>query len=128
MTRLPWLVRIAFLLLLAACGGQGPGPGATPPTNFNLLTSTELTEYGNAYQAISTLRPGWLRVRAAGGLQTQSQVWVYRDGMRIGGVDRLSSMNTIEIESIRYYDGITASQRWGLGHENGVIHVTSKTQ
>lgn len=128
MTRLPRAVRIVLLALLAACGAPKAQPGATPATDFNLLTSADLADYGNAYQAIRVLRPGWLRTRAAGGLQGQGQVWVYRDGTQYGGLDRLSAMNTVEIDTIRYYDGITASQRWGLGHENGVIYVTSKNR
>jgi len=86
----------------------------------------DIANSATAQLAIQTLRPGWLRTRSAGGLQASGQVWVHRDGMRFGGLDRLGSINTVEIESIRYYGGITASQRWGPGHENGVIHVTSK--
>jgi hypothetical protein len=126
--RLPLrIVVLPALLAALACGGRQPETHE-PTVDFNLLTPTEFGTYSNAFLAVRTLRPAWLRTRAAGGIQSQGQVWVYRDGMRYGGTDRLSAINTIEIESIRYFDGITASQRWGLGHENGVIYITSRVR
>jgi hypothetical protein len=112
------------VLLSAACVGQRPSDAA--PHNPNLLTRAELATYTTADLAVQTLRPAWLRQRSAGGFLSSGQVWVYRDGMRFGGVATLRSINTVEIESIQYVDGIAASQRWGLGHENGVIHVISR--
>lgn len=125
MGRLALSAGVLFLFL--ACARQAE-PGNAGPSDPNVLTNSQLGTFANARLAIQTLRPEWLRARAAGNLQGQGQVWVYRDGMRFGGLDRLSAINTVEIDSIRYYDGITASQRWGLGHENGVIHVTSKVR
>jgi hypothetical protein len=115
------------LLLLAACVGQRDADADPGPHDRNLLTAGELANYSTAEQAVRTLRPAWLRQRSAGGFQSAGQVWVYRDGMRFGGVEVLSRVNTIEVDSIRYVDGITATQRWGLGHENGVIHIFSRT-
>lgn len=120
------IVALLLLLLPLACGGRRAED--REPVRFDVLTPSDLTTFSNAYQAIQTLRPAWLRTRAAGGFQAEGQVWVYRDGMRAGGVDRLRNINTVEIQELRYYDGISASQRWGLGHENGVIHVTSRVR
>jgi hypothetical protein len=112
--RVARLLACLSISLLAACGARRGESGHAPsPDDPNLLAASEIGNYAHAHLAIQSLRPGWLRTRAAGGLQASGEVWVYRDGMRFGGVDRLSSINTVEIESIRYYDGITASQRWG---------------
>lgn len=126
MTHALWPLRLLPVLLLAACAARRANSEGAPQTDFGVLTSAELDKFHDAYTAVRTLRPAWLRTRAAGSFQGQGQVLVYRDGMQFGGVDRLSSINTVEIESLRYYDGIAATQRWGLGHENGVIYVTSK--
>jgi hypothetical protein len=128
MKRLLRLLPALLLPCLVACASNRPEDGRTTPGNQNLLVTADFENFTTARQAVQTLRPGWLRARAAGGFQGQGQVWVYRDNMRFGGTDRLSAINTVEIDSIRYFDGITASQRWGLGHENGVIHVFSRVQ
>jgi hypothetical protein len=126
MTRCPKYLLALQLLLLLGCAARrdgAPGPG-----DQSILRAADFGNYANAFQAVQTLRPGWLRTRAAGSFQTVGQVWVYRDGMRFGDLDRLRTINTVEIDSLRYLDGIAASQRWGLGHENGVIHVFSRVQ
>jgi outer membrane cobalamin receptor len=43
-------------------------------------------------------------------------------------VEVMTNLSTAEIEMIEYVDGIRASQRWGLGHENGVINVISRNR
>jgi len=128
MLRWPHLLLALTLVVLPDCAGNPATHGDAAPGDQNLLTSADFGTFATANQAVRTLRPGWLRARAASGFQGGGQVWVYRDGMRFGGLDRLSTINTVEIDSIRYLDGITASQRWGLGHENGVIHVFSRMQ
>jgi len=47
--------------------------------------------------------------------------------MDVGGVEELKYMSTEGIAYVRFFNGIQASQRWGLGHENGVIFVSSQS-
>ena len=49
-------------------------------------------------------------------------------GRMLAEYARFPLFTTVGIDSMRYYDGIAASQRWGLGHENGVIFVTSRVR
>lgn len=116
-----------FALLLALGGCASSQEGGSRGTDLNVLTSEQVMRYQNALQAVQTLRSQWLRGRAPGDLDTEAGiVRVYRDGLRVGGVEVLESMSTDGIDYIRFYNGIQASHRWGLGHENGVIFVSSR--
>jgi hypothetical protein len=55
-------------------------------------------------------------------------VWIYRDGIRVGGPEVLERLSTAEIETIEYYDATRASLRWGQNHENGAIHLVSRSR
>lgn len=113
-----------FLVLGACASAQEDGSRGT---DLNVLTREQIIRYQNAFQAVRTMRSQWLRGRAPGDLDTEAGiVLVYRDGMRVGGVEVLETMSTEGIDYIRFYNGIQASHRWGLGHENGVIFVSSQ--
>jgi len=91
-----------------------------------VLSREQIIRYPDAFQAVQTMRAQWLRGRAPGDLDTQGGVVrVNLDGIDVGAVDALKSIPTEGIAYIRFYNGIQASQRWGLGHENGVIFVSS---
>ncbi|MGH7463012.1 MAG: hypothetical protein ACREMA_18555 [Longimicrobiales bacterium] len=53
---------------------------------------------------------------------------VYIDDTRLGGVETLRSISTASISYIRYYDGVTATGRWGIDHGQGVIFVSTRPQ
>ncbi len=72
------------------------------------------------------MRSNWLRPRGSDSLTRPTEVLVYRDDIKMGGVDVLRAMPTMEISSIRFIDGITASGRWGLDHGSGVIFVVTR--
>ena len=54
-----------------------------------------------------------------------SIVWVYVDGARVGGVDALQSIQPRLINTVRFYDGPSATSRWGVDNGAGVIHVST---
>jgi hypothetical protein len=121
---------LILILLLGCASGpeREPGAGALARSDPNRLSSEEIRGFPTAAQAVQGLRSGWLRLRSPAGINSAGQVWVYQDGMRLGGVEVMTNLSTAEIEMIEYVDGIRASQRWGLGHENGVINVISRTR
>lgn len=55
----------------------------------------------------------------------QSEIAVYVDGNRAGGVDELRQLPASLVVSIEYLDGPSASIRFGTGHAQGAIVVTT---
>jgi len=121
--------RIAVLMLCivtAACSARGAGSGTTR-TDVNTITAAEMAASGHAdaYSLVQSLRPQWLRVRGASSIASRETVRVYLDGSLLGGPDHLRQLSTHSINSLRYLDGLEASQRWGLDHGGGAIMVST---
>jgi hypothetical protein len=72
------------------------------------------------------LRPAWLRVRGQSSIRLSEQVWVYRDGIRVGGVQALGQIQTTEVSEILFLEALDATQRFGLDHGSGAILVTTR--
>ena len=125
---------LAISVALAGCSGN-PTPNAVPvagrPTiDRQVLTREEIlaTEYTNLYDVVRGLRGNWVRTRAADSFTKTSEVQVYLDNQRVGGIDELRSMQVRTVQSIRWFDPIAASARWGTDHGAGVIFVTTAKQ
>ena len=117
---------LAAVLLLTACSSN-PAP-AGPRTDRNLLSKTEIEAagYTDAFTAVQSLRPQWLRARGVSSLNQSESIKVYLDGSLLGGTDQLKQITTRSISSIRYYDALEATQRWGLDHGLGAIVVSTR--
>jgi hypothetical protein len=115
------------LLVVMGCGGGRTGAGEAAPsrTSADLLLREQVRSYADAYQAVEALRSRWLNSRGPDSFSNPSQVLVYRDDVQLGGVGTLRTISTVDIGYIRYYDGTTASARWGFGHGAGVIYVST---
>jgi hypothetical protein len=125
MTRLRFvLIAAAILMAGSACGGGRTQPGsAQPRTDRELLTAEELNQrsFYSAYEAVEALRPLWLSRRGE-----DSDVQVYVDDIRMGGVAALRSVRILSVAFIKHMDGIQATARYGRGHEAGAILVTTR--
>jgi hypothetical protein len=127
-------ILLPLLLIVGACArssqNTGGGPAAESSAESrrdpNQLAEGELANYATAFDAIRAMRSNWLRTRSASSFDTPGYVVVYRDGIKMGTSSVLSDFTTREIAMIRYFNPIEATQRWGIGHENGAIYVTSK--
>jgi hypothetical protein len=123
-------IAVLLLAVLAACGAPGAPPGARPAPRASATLLTEEViqrgQYQNAYELVLALRSNWLRPRGTDSLNNPGQVMVYRDDVRVGGVESLRAMATMDIVSIEFIDGISAAARWGLDHGNGVIAITTR--
>ena len=110
----------------AAPQATAPAPAKRrrPRHNSNVISEAELAESHerSVYDAVSALRPQWLRYRGAG-LGGSAPVMAYRDGVQLGAVERLYQVDLRTVKEIRYYDGIQATQRFGTGHGSGAIDV-----
>ena len=120
-----------LVLVLASCGGTAAPAAGGPRRSRDVITQEEMRAagYTTAYQAVETLRSNWLRPRGVDTFQgSGGQVQVYMNDTRLGGVENLRAIGVQDVQYIRWYDGISASGRWGLDHAHGVIYVSSRPQ
>lgn len=123
-------VAAAALVVLvgAACAGRKSADQGAARSNRNVITHEQIVQqnFRTALDAVQALRPNWLRTRGADSFQSPTQVIVYLDNVRMGGVDQLATITPSNIASITHFDGVQASGRWGLDHGAGVIQVISR--
>jgi hypothetical protein len=113
----------------AAAPVQAEAPEARRPRrDRSKITAEELAGRTEAdlLSYLQGSRPQWLRVRGKGSINMSEQVWVYRDGVKIGGVGALRQIRTNEIREIQHMDGPQATQRYGLDHGAGAIFVLTR--
>ena len=113
-------------VLLVACSGSQRS--ATQRADPSLITTAELdaSGYADAFTAVQSLRPAWLRIRGSTSLATREIVKVYLDGSLMGDTNHLRQISTHSISTLRYLDGLEATQRWGLDHGAGAILVSTR--
>jgi hypothetical protein len=117
---------VLLCLLTAACGARaGTSEARGDP---DLITTVEMQASGHqdAFSLVQSLRPQWLRVRGPSSLRGEETVKVYLDGSLLGHPDHLRQISTHSISSLRYLDGLEATQRWGLDHGAGAIVVSTR--
>jgi len=109
----------------AACSGN-TSTGTSRPDRY-VITKAQMEEhhFQTAYEAVEALHSNWLQERGTDSFSSPTRVQVILDNANMGGVDALRSMSTMSIAYIRWYDGNAARQRWGVGHSQGVIFVSS---
>lgn len=119
------LVALSLTVLATACATHVP-PGA-PVRDLSVITRDEVQKnhFQDAYEAVSRLHANWLHEHGKDSLFFPSQVLVYLDDMKLGGVDALRSINASAIGYVRHYDGLDATNRWGMNHGAGVIYVST---
>lgn len=83
------------------------------------------SDYVTAYDAVAAMRSSWLQPRGPDSFVLPSVVWVYIDGIRPGGVEVLRNIQPRLVTTLRFYDGPTATGRWGGDNGSGVIHVST---
>ena len=122
--------RAALVLLFLLSGGCGTRTANTGSgrADRNLITMEQMRErrFTNAYEAVQALHANWLQTKGTDSFNSPSQVQVYVDDTRYGGVETLRTITTNSISYIRYYDGIAATGRWGIDHGQGVIFVSTR--
>lgn len=124
--RLLFCLSFTLLVPLSACfrasSGSGGGSG-----DRSVLSREEVLEgrFTSAWDAVDALRRDWLHVRGTNTFTHPSEIQVYLDGIRLGTVGSLRDIPASGVESIKRYNGMDASARWGLDHGQGVIYVTS---
>lgn len=100
--------------------------------NPNVLTKEEIAaaRVSNAYDAITALRPSFLRYRGTTTISGTDTGYprVYLNRMLYGDLSSLRTLEVGNIRVIRYYNAAEASTRFGLGNVSGAIEVTTDAQ
>ena len=118
--------RFAAALLLALTLGCA-STNTRAASQVDLITEGQIQagHFLNAYEAVKALHAGWLINRGVTSTVMTDRVVVYRDGVRVGGVEELKDIPIGDVKYIRHYDGNEASARWGLDHAQGAIVVST---
>ena len=120
-----WRLAIACLALAPAC--KSAPTRETRRVDRTVITRDQMLDgsYVTVYDAVAALRSNWLRPRGPDSFVLPSIVWVYVDGSRAGDVSILRNIQPKLVNAVRFYDGPTATGRWGVDNGAGVIHVST---
>jgi hypothetical protein len=121
-----WFLPLTLLMIGSACAH--PVTDSNASTDRSVITRDELNRghYSNLYDAVSGLRRNWLQTRGADSFNNPSQVRVYLDNAMLGGTETLRNIDPVSVGSLKFYDGVAATTRWGTNHGAGVILVSSR--
>ena len=124
------LYLIAFAVALG-CAPASSTSGGLAPRRTTTLTAAELRaanlEMGNAFDAISRLRPNWLtHVTESNNPPRREFARVFVDGRFYGELESLRNIDASHISEVRFYS-TAESARFGLeGGLSGVIEISIK--
>jgi lysophospholipase L1-like esterase len=123
-----WLT-LAAVCAAAGCAGRSR-EGRPPRIDRTVLARAQMlnARFSTVYDAVQALRPNWLRPRGPESFSLPLVVWVYVDNVRLGEVETLRNIQPSQVSTVRFYDGPSATGRWGVGHGAGVIHVSTWSQ
>jgi hypothetical protein len=103
-----------------------------PLRNSELITKEEIAgaHVTNAYDAISALRPGFLRYRGKTTITGSDTGYprVYLNRQLYGDLAALRNLDVGNIRSIRYFNAADASTHFGLGNASGAIEVITDAE
>ncbi len=135
-----------------ASSSAGSAGSTAAPSSRYFITESDLArnQDGNLYDAIKRLRPEFLRGRsdrlgfmaenppgggggvpasgtsASAQLQDPPAVMVYKDNVRLSGVDDLRQIQVSTVREVRYLNGTDAAVKFGTNNAGGAILITSK--
>lgn len=123
---------LPMLLLSVAVGGCASSSGAAPGGMREVLTHEEISSSSatTAYDAVRLLRPSFLRGRGARSMNAAggSGPVLYVDGIYRGDAREMEQIPAATVLEIRYLDSTDATMRFGTGHTDGAILVTTRTE
>ena len=113
------------LVLSAGCLHQSPATATTDPS---VITREQIAvnHFATAYDVVEGMHQNWMQTRGPDSFASPTQVIVYLDGVRLGGIAALRNIPAGDVAYIRHYNGIDATARWGLDHGAGVIFVATR--
>jgi hypothetical protein len=117
----------ALATIAQAVGCGAPRVQQTRRLDRTVITRQQMVlgHYATVYDAVAALRSTWLQPHGSDSFLSPSIVWVYVDGARVGDVSTLQRMQPQLVNTVRFYDGVSATGLWGVDHGAGVIHVST---
>jgi hypothetical protein len=122
---------VCALALVAACGADplpgrfSPEPAARPDRNFISAEEVRASTAQNAFDAVQSMRSAWLVKRGEQSVAGSTDVVVYLNNARMGGLESLRNISLGTVAWMRYFDARQANYRWGTGHSQGAILVST---
>ena len=125
-----------MMRMISTCGLVGVALLACAPPSTtrtardpNVISREEIVASGagNAYDAVSRLRPSFLQFHGQVTMTGSDAGYpkVYLDHMLFGDLTALKTLDVNGIREIHYYNGAEASSRFGLDNVSGAIEVIS---
>ena len=120
---------ITMAILLGACA-TSPRTESRRGQDRTTLTAENLRPHANRmlYEVIRLERPQWLSTRgpnSLGNAQPGDAIIVYRDGVKVGGLEHLRDITADLVASVRFLTGPEAQSRFGMDHQSGAILITT---
>lgn len=131
-----WGALLVALFMIAG-SASAQEKAARPKRQANVITAEEIAaaNVSDAYDAVRKLRVRWLQSRGfasseqqPGDNSVEPLPVAYLDDVRLGSIDELQGVPVEDVLEIRYLRPSEATQRWGSGHQNGVIQVVRRTR
>ena len=120
---------LAALSITACAAATSSSTRSFSTTGREVITAAEIvaSQVTDVYQAVTQLRPEFLRRHAASSIPmiAAPTVEVYLDDLPLGGADSLRQIPLDRVRLIRYLSPVEADLRWGGNHVAGVILVTT---
>jgi hypothetical protein len=118
---------LLLLLLFAGCAASS-GSNTMRGGNLDRIEREEIiaANRGNAYELLEMIRPQWLRTRSDTSVLSEATILVYVDDVRYGNLESLRTLSPQAIFLMLRYNSTAASQRWGPGHADGVIYISTR--
>jgi hypothetical protein len=123
-----WAVAGLLGMAVVGCGPRVLPGGATPArADPQFISLVEIRDSGEstAYEVVQALRPLWLNKRGAQSIQYDTDILVYMGNARIGELSALRQISAASIASMRFLDAKAANYRFGMGHPNGAIVLST---
>jgi len=114
------------LMVLTACTPTPYTRNPVPSSDVLLAPEIVNARVMDTYQAVSQLRPQFMKVRAP--LVSsfgRKGLRVYLDDVELGDVEALRMIPIDQVTAIRYLNASEAQLRWGSDLPNGVILVST---
>ncbi len=119
---------------------KAAAPKPKPKGRANLISEEEIAALGGtvqtAYGIVQRLRPAMLRVRSGSTSSSTdgtssmdasaTEMAVYLDNQKMGGVRALDEITLSQIKEIRYLNASDATTLFGTGNMAGAIQVIGK--